>query len=99
MLIYKNYDQAGLDSQYNNRAKVPEFEAIVQGWRDDSERVRRQLDGEVGVPYGPNEREYVDIFPAGLPDSPVLVFFHGGYWHSLDTSVFDFVAKALSNAG
>ncbi|HEX9926266.1 MAG TPA: alpha/beta hydrolase [Anaerolineae bacterium] len=99
MPIYKNYDKAALDDQYNNRAKVPNFEAIVQGWRDDSERVRQQLDGEVGVAYGPNEREYLDIFPAAQPDSPVHIFFHGGYWHSLDTSLFDFVAAGFVEHG
>ena len=99
MSIYKNYDQAALDSQYNNRAKVPEFEAIVQGWQADSERVRQQLEGDLAVPYGPHEREYLDVFPAASAAAPVQVFFHGGYWHSLDTSLFDFIAEGFVRQG
>jgi len=30
--------------------------------------------------YGPGNRERVDIFEASSPDTPILVFFSGGYW-------------------
>jgi arylformamidase len=31
--------------------------------------------------YGTDERQRLDVFPAGA-DAPVLVFFHGGYWRA-----------------
>ena len=31
--------------------------------------------------YGTDERQRLDVFPAGV-DAPILVFFHGGYWRA-----------------
>jgi hypothetical protein len=40
MLIYKTYDQQALDSQYNNRARLSNFEQIIKQWEQDSEVLR-----------------------------------------------------------
>ena len=100
MLIYKNYDKAALDDQYHNRSKVPEFEDILQRWRDDSARLRRQFKSHQKLAYGPHPREYVDIFiPTAPAGRPVQVFFHGGYWQSLETDLFHFVAGGFVEQG
>ena len=39
MAVYGDYDQAELDRQYNNRARVPEFESIVERWTADGAAV------------------------------------------------------------
>lgn len=92
MVIYKNYDQAALDSQYNNRARVPEFEQMLRGWERDSEAWRRQVHFHADIAYGAHPREILDIFPASQPNAPVQVFIHGGYWRSLDKGLFHFIA-------
>lgn len=95
MMIYKSYDQEALDSQYNNRAKVPDFEQIVQGWERDSEALRQRTRFHANIPYGAHLREILDIFPASQPGAPVQVFIHGGYWRSLEKGLFHFIAGSF----
>jgi arylformamidase len=95
MTIYKNYDQQALDSQYNNRAKVPNFEQIMQQWERDSEALRQRAQFHADVPYNSHPREILDIFPASRPGAPVHVFIHGGYWRSLEKRLFHFVADGF----
>ncbi len=99
MAVYATYDQAGLDRQYDNRARVPDFQDYIDRWTETSARAREATRGvELDVAYGPGPRHRLDIFPAG-PEQPVLVFIHGGYWRSLDKSIFSCVAPALNVAG
>ncbi|MCL4301637.1 MAG: alpha/beta hydrolase [Anaerolineae bacterium] len=95
MIIYKNYDQQALDSQYNNRARVPEFEQIMQQWERDSESLRQRVQFKADTAYGPHPREILDIFPAGRPGAPVQAFIHGGYWRSLEKRLFHFIAESF----
>jgi len=98
---YRGYDRAGLDAQYNNRGKVPDFTVNVERWQADGERARATLECRANVPYGPGPNETVNVFPArgaGGP-APVLVFIHGGYWISLAKEVTDFVALSMVPAG
>jgi arylformamidase len=95
MIIYKNYDQQALDSQYNNRARVPEFEQIVQQWEQDSEALRQRVQFQADLAYGPHPRELLDIFPASRAGAPVHAFIHGGYWRSLEKRLFHFIADSF----
>ena len=92
MSLYKNYDQPALDSQYNNRARVPEFEQIMQQWERDSDALRQRVSFQADSAYGAHPREILDIFPASHPGAPVHAFIHGGYWRSLDKELFHFIA-------
>lgn len=95
MIIYKNYDQQALDSQYNNRARVPEFDQIMQQWERDSESLRQRVQFHADIAYGPHPRALLDIFPASRPGAPVEAFIHGGYWRSLEKRLFHFIAESF----
>lgn len=89
-----------LDAQYNNRARVPDFQAYLDSWAQRSINARKQpcvLD----VAYGPHPGERLDVFPAvsGTVAAPVLVFIHGGYWRSLDKRDHSFVAPPYTQQG
>lgn len=88
-------DPQTLAAQYDNRARVPEAAAILARWAEASALARTQLPAELDVPYGDGPGETLDVFPAAAPDAPVLVFFHGGYWRTLDKSDVSFVAPGL----
>jgi arylformamidase len=91
--VFGNYDRAGLDAQYNNRAKVPAFESHIARWVELGERARATLEVRRDVRYGDGEREAVNVYPArGATPAPVLVWIHGGYWMSLTKEHNDFVA-------
>ena len=82
-----------LEAEYNNRARVPDHQAVMLRWRAEAEAARA-LHPPLEVAYGPGEREIMDLFSAG-EEAPVAVFLHGGYWQALDRSWFSGLAPAL----
>jgi arylformamidase len=89
-------DPAWLDTQYNNRARVANAQAILNRWAEASALARDRSPRKVlDVRYGDSPAETLDIFPAEQPNAPVLVFVHGGYWRSLDKSDHSFVAPGF----
>jgi arylformamidase len=95
-LVFLDYDQAGLDAQYDNRAKVPEFQSFLDRWSSSSERARANLDCRIAVPFGGGPAATVDVF-AGAKEgpAPIHLFIHGGYWTKLSKNEFSFVAHGL----
>ena len=87
-----------IEREYNNRALVPEHAQFFARWQRDSDYVRATLKGVLDVPYGPDERHRVDLFPAAEARG-TLVFIHGGYWRSLDKSMFSWLASSWVAAG
>lgn len=98
--VYRDYDQAALDAQYNARSAVPAFGAFVQRWQSDSERAVQELPCTLDVAYGDSPVEILDIFPplGGVP-APILLFFHGGYWRAGDKSWFRYLARPFVERG
>jgi arylformamidase len=96
-----NWNPDYLDSQYNNRLRVPDFvERHMQPWQAQSAQVRAQQACVLDLPYSPGgAAETLDIFPAGGTGQPVVVFIHGGYWRSLDKKDFSFVSTAFTRQG
>ena len=98
--VYRDYDQAALDAQYNARSAVPAFDAFVRRWVSDSEQVVQDLPCTLDVAYGDGPVEILDIFhPRGGGPAPVLMFFHGGYWRAGDKSWFRYLAKPFVERG
>ena len=96
-------DPAWLDSQYNNRALVPDNGVFLERWTRESQAAREQLGGLLNVAYGHGAGESLDVFPArrkaGEGLAPVMVFIHGGYWRSLDKADHSFIAPAFVKKG
>ena len=89
---------AFVEQEYNNRALVPEHADFFARWERDSDFVRSTLPCTLDVPYGPDARHRVDFFPAAKAIG-TLVFIHGGYWRTLDKSMFSWLAAAYVAAG
>jgi arylformamidase len=88
-----------VEREYNNRALVRDHQKYFQRWERDSEFVRETLLAELDVAYGPDARHRIDLYPAGAAARGTLVFIHGGYWRSLDKSMFSWLAAAWNAAG
>jgi arylformamidase len=85
--------------EYNNRARVPENPAIIAGWSRDAAAYREAHQSCLKViPYGPGERNRIDLF-SGDAAGPIVVFIHGGYWQALDGSFFSHLAGGLNAHG
>ena len=87
-----------VEREYNNRALVPDHADYFARWTRDSEFVRATLPAELDVAYGSDARHRLDWFPAARARG-TLVFIHGGYWRTLDKSVFSWLAAAWVAAG
>ena len=87
--------------EYDNLARVPEHPAIITGWRHDAAAFRAAWShADLGIPYGPGERERIDLFCPGQGDNwPVAMFVHGGYWQALDRSAFSHLAAGMLAQG
>jgi len=87
-----------IEREYNNRALVPDHPAYFTRWEKDSAYVRSTLRCDVDLAYGPDARHRIDLFPAANARG-TLFFIHGGYWRSLDKSVFSWLAASWVAAG
>lgn len=87
------------EAEYNNRIRIAEFGDIVARWRDESAAHRRTARAALDQPYGPGERQRYDLFHAGPPAAPLVVFIHGGYWQLGSRQDTAFAARALTAAG
>lgn len=99
MPLYKQYDQAALDEQFNNRMHVPDFSDYFARWSLLSEQARKSLQVVENIRYGSLPRETLDIFPSLQPRSKTLIFIHGGYWQMLDKDMFSFIANSFHSYG
>jgi len=92
------------ETEYNNRARVPEHVDIFARWTREAENYRaqamQQRRAELGLSYGSTVREFIDLF-SPRPDvtAPLALFIHGGYWRSLDPSLFSHMARGLNAHG
>lgn len=93
-----DFDPAFVEREYNNRRLVPDHPAYFARWERDSEFVRATLPCALDVPYGTDPRHRIDLFPSAHARG-TLIFFHGGYWRSLDKNMFSWLAAAWVAAG
>jgi arylformamidase len=86
-----------LQVEYDNGAKVPEYPAIMAAWERAAADFRAgHPQAELGVPYGPSERQAMDIFRPGPGDGyPWAVFIHGGYWQRAHRHYFSHLAQGM----
>jgi arylformamidase len=92
------------ETEYNNRARVPEHPEIFARWTREAEDYRAEAlkagRAEFGLSYGDTPRQTVDLFlPAAGAEAPVAIFVHGGWWRSLDASQFSQMARGLNANG
>lgn len=89
------------ESEYNNRARVPEHPAIIAGWSRDAAAYRDEVGADlVRLPYGASERQAIDLFrPQTKQADAIVMFIHGGYWQAFDRSSFSHMARGLNAQG
>jgi arylformamidase len=87
-----------VEREYNNRALVPDHPSYFARWQRDSEFVRGTLECHLDLPYGEDPRHRIDLFPSKAGGG-TLVFIHGGYWRTLDKSMFSWLAASWVAAG
>ncbi len=98
--VYLDYDADTLYAEYNNRGKVPAFEAIAADWARRSDATRAaHPQARIDLAYGDHPRARLDLFLPDAPNPPLHAFIHGGYWQWNDKEAYAFLADAFLDAG
>jgi arylformamidase len=100
--IFRHYDRAELDRQYDNALKVgPDHLAALRArWVEMSAQARQTMPCVLDVPYDQASGETLDIFRRDGPGlAPVQIYIHGGYWISNDKKDCSYVANGFVGAG
>jgi arylformamidase len=91
-------DRQTLDDSYNNTKAVPESPAMFNAWIERSKAFRAAHSQYLDISYGPLEREKIDYYSAG-PNTPVVIFIHGGFWQARSKNDFAFLAESYLKEG
>jgi arylformamidase len=92
------------EAEYNNRARVPDYEDIFARWVREGELYRidalERDRAELGLSYGDTPRQSIDLFTADAGENtPIAMFIHGGWWRSLGPSQFSQMARGPNAHG
>ena len=91
--LWRGLTRRELDAAYDNTAAVADSAKRLADWTSRSALLRATHPGLLDRPYGPRERQRIDLFRGGRPGAPLLVFIHGGYWQRNSKDMFSFVAE------
>ena len=80
MIDWGRMSRAERDAAYNNRDAVADYADWIARWTEQSAKRRKASTAKLDIPYGPRERNKVDLFPGADKSAPTLVYIHGGYW-------------------
>ena len=96
--VWRQYDQAALDRQYNSRGTVADVNIFLRVYAQQTQQAKLAVACTESLAYGGAADERLDIYPAG-PGSPVVIFLHGGDWRALSKEDAGFAAPAFVAAG
>ncbi|HXL76965.1 MAG TPA: alpha/beta hydrolase [Burkholderiales bacterium] len=95
--VFRDYDQAALDAQYEQRAWVPHADDIIRRFGVASDEVRARLGQPGTYAYGLGAAETLDVY--GFSTRKALVFVHGGAWKRQSKRENAFAAETFIHAG
>jgi arylformamidase len=98
-MIWKNFAPEELKRQYSPSSVVDNFDELVAAYATRSKASEASVEVIGNIRYGDHEDERLDLFPAGAPDAPLMVFIHGGYWQALSKSDSTFAGAGFVRQG
>ena len=69
-MLYRGMDRAQLDAAYNNLAAVTSSAKLLADWAARSAIFRERHRQNLGLTYGEQPRDRLDLFLAGNPTAP-----------------------------
>jgi arylformamidase len=92
-----------LETEYDNRGRVPEYDQIAARWAEASKTFRASAKAELGLAYGKGDRHRYDLFhaqgAAAGAEAPLVAYIHGGYWQRGEREANAWVARQLTGKG
>ena len=94
--------EVDLSDDYANSKYISNAESFPEKWQQQANNFRNERalfsNVEFDIPYGPSDREKMDIFYPEKKSIGVFVFIHGGYWRAFDKSSWSHLSLgALDN--
>lgn len=97
--VFRGMSQEELETQYNARGSVPDFDAEMARYRGMSDHCYATCNVQRDISYGSGKDEKFNFFPAAESGGPVFVFIHGGYWRFLGRTDSAFMAGNFTRHG
>jgi arylformamidase len=97
--VWLDMDQKELDDAYDQAVYAPNRDQMNRRRASESERVRARLGAPKRIAYGTTSHEMLDLYPTRNPNSPVLVFVHGGAWRFGSAHDSSYGAEPFVRAG
>ncbi|HEX9395950.1 MAG TPA: alpha/beta hydrolase [Burkholderiales bacterium] len=95
--VFRDYTQAELDAQYEQRTLVPQADAIIARFATASDEVRRRIGEPRTERYGPSALELLDVY--GNSKNKAFIFVHGGAWRRESRRGSAYAAEPVVRAG
>lgn len=89
---WRDWPLAERERQYSPSSCVPALASYLELYAARSREAERLCRCKKDLRWGQRPEETFDYFPAAIPDAPLLVFFHGGYWQELSKNESLFAA-------
>lgn len=96
---WSNLSQRDRDAAYDNNGAVKNSQELIAERNAASEQARATLRSVLDLPYGPRERNKIDLYPAADAKAPCLVFIHGGYWQRNSRELFAMLVEGVAAHG
>lgn len=97
--MWEEMDLNTLEKEYSPSSCVDNFDELI----DDYSKKSRSSESECivlkNLSYGSDANDRLDLFPSESPESPLMIFIHGGYWQALSKNESTFAGSALSKMG
>ena len=89
------------DRAYANGPFIPGAETFPPRWAQEAAAFRAALGqrARTAIPYGPGERNRLDLFLPEAAPQGLLVFVHGGYWLRFDRDLWSHLAAGAVARG
>jgi len=95
--VFRDYDQAGLDRQYEQRSFAANADEVIRRYGSLSDKIRVWVGEPETLAYGPTDVEALDLY--GTSRDKIVAFVHGGAWRRMGKRPSAFAARTFLDAG
>lgn len=99
ILPWEKMNKATLEREYSPSSCVSNYEELIKKYTQESINISNQIEIQKDLVYGINQEEKLDLCVTDNPESPLIVFIHGGYWQLLSKDDCLFPAKHFFDHG
>lgn len=78
--VYLDYDQAELDSAYDQGPWAPNLEHVRARKNAQNAAATSRIGKPERKAYGPTDDEQLDLYRTDIPNAPIHIYIHGGAW-------------------